>query len=376
MPHLDEGLLMALLDGELTGSEQQEAERHLQSCAECSARLEELKGFMQEADGLVSDLGEPPELVPSVVPMADRRTPRRLEPRTLAWAASIVAALGLGFAGSQLLLHDKMPTNYAAGADQRDEASSPPATPTSPSAAPPEVALRQEQQPTESGVTGRLGPADERDRAGVGEQTTPQSNEALSLRSNIGEVAGEGAVTGRDSQLADVAATRRDSPVPAPTATTQASAKMAELAIREESQARDQRAAAASPANGAGFRARLQVAPVFQRVTMEQAVGYLSGAIRLIDGLTPEEFSVSGADSLRPLVRVLYRVGPAEARLLLEQSRVDNSFVASDLQRQAQAVTQGTSGNTLSWNDLRGFALTLTGPFSPDSLFHFKTLVK
>ena len=120
MPHLDEGLLMALLDGELTGIQQQDADYHLQSCPECSARLQELRGFMQEADGLVSDLGEPPALAPSAItPVADRRTQRRLPPRAFAWAASIVAALGLGFAGSQWLKSDRIESDYAAGGDLR-----------------------------------------------------------------------------------------------------------------------------------------------------------------------------------------------------------------------------------------------------------------
>jgi hypothetical protein len=75
-------------------------------------------------------------------------------------------------------------------------------------------------------------------------------------------------------------------------------------------------------------------------------------------------------------VRVLYRVGPAESRLFLEQRRVDNSFVASDLQNPTLSAGRVSSGNVLTWNDLRGFALLLSGPFSADSLFHFKTLVK
>jgi anti-sigma factor RsiW len=32
MPHLDEGILSALLDGELSGAEQQEIEAHLRTC--------------------------------------------------------------------------------------------------------------------------------------------------------------------------------------------------------------------------------------------------------------------------------------------------------------------------------------------------------
>jgi hypothetical protein len=109
---------------------------------------------------------------------------------------------------------------------------------------------------------------------------------------------------------------------------------------------------------------------------MEEAVRQLSGAIRLIDGLTPDEFAVAASDGVQPLVRVIYRVGPAESPLFLEQRRVDNSFVASDLQRSPEVVEPTTGLNRLSWNDLHGFTLTLVGPFGRDSLSHFKTLVK
>ena len=86
MLHLDEGILSALLDGELSGAEQQEIEAHLRGCAECRDRLAELKGFMQVADQLVTALDEEPaKAVPS-------QPVRRRDYRALAWAASIVLA--------------------------------------------------------------------------------------------------------------------------------------------------------------------------------------------------------------------------------------------------------------------------------------------
>ena len=377
MSHLDEGRLMALLDGELTGTDQQDAERHLQSCSECSARLSELRSLMQEADGLVSDLGEPPAPASvTVSPRAERRAPRRASLRPLAWAASIVAALGLGFAGSQWLESGAMESDYAAATDPVAEPPSSAQTPpTAPSPALPEVALRSRTtQPTETGaaITGGAANQAEQDRAEA--PSALLSSEAQERPLNLGETAGQSAVL-RDSVPAAVAA-QGDNRAP----TTQSSAKAADQFARLDQPAREEtpaeRRMAAAPAGGAGLRQRTQATPVFQRVTMEEAVRHLSGVIRLIDGLAPEEFAVAQPDSARPLVRVLYRVGSGENRLFLEQRRADNSFVASDLQRPAQTVAQGAVVNQLSWNDLRGFELTLAGPFSVDSLFHFKTLVK
>ncbi len=60
MPHLDEGTLHALLDGELELAEVKEIQNHLGSCAACGSRLHDVKEFLTEADRLVADLQAPP----------------------------------------------------------------------------------------------------------------------------------------------------------------------------------------------------------------------------------------------------------------------------------------------------------------------------
>jgi anti-sigma factor RsiW len=372
MSHLDEGLLMALLDGELKGTERQDAELHLRTCAECSARLAELQGFMQEADGLVADLGEPPALAASP-PVVVREAKRpRLSPRTLAWAASIVAALGLGFAGSQWWGSKRVESDLAAGVDHRTEAAQP-VTPPAPSAAPPEVALRQrERPPAETGpaTAGQVALEGDQARARADESRALLSNEEPTVPPSLGEAAGQSGAA-RDTALADLAARRDNRSQP-----TEPAAKAAEQFARAETSVTQQMAPRAAIPNAANLRLQSSAPLTFQRVSMEEAVRHLAGVIRLIDGLTPEEFFVAGTDDTHPLVRVIYRVGPAEARLVLEQRRADNSFVASDLQNPTLSAGRVSSGNVLTWNDLRGFALLLSGPFSADSLFHFKTLVK
>lgn len=375
MQHLDEGLLMALLDGELKGAEQLDAETHLRTCTECAARFAELKGFMLEADGLVADLGEPPAHAVDVPRLDQGRRPSRiLAPRTLAWAASIVAALGLGFAGSQWWLRSgKGETNYAAGAAEGlSDSFSPVATPA-PSAAPPQVALQEERvsQPREGAAPpGQAAPADEIGRREA-DSSSRLNNEILALRPNAAEV-GQAANQSGDQDAAGAAAGRADSQP-----TRESSAKLADLARGRDSRSERLLAPApAAPLASGSLRRELVSGPVFQRIPMEEAVRQLGGAIRLIDGFTPEEFELAAGDSAQALVRVTYRVGPAESRLFLEQGRVDNSFVASDLQTLPQVVEPSSGVNRLSWNDLRGFALTLSGRFSADSLSHFKTLVK
>src|SRR3954463_3563182 len=68
MPHLDEGTLHALLDGELNLSEASEVQGHLGTCAACGSRLQEVKQFLAEADPLVGALqvsAGPPASAPS-----------------------------------------------------------------------------------------------------------------------------------------------------------------------------------------------------------------------------------------------------------------------------------------------------------------------
>ena len=374
MQHLDEGLLMALLDGELNESDQEDAETHLRACSECSARLQELKGFMAEADGLVVALGEPPALSatkPSTGTSHQATAParRRLTPRALAWAASIVAAVGLGFAGAGLLESGSQNLKVSEGvASQQDNA--PAALPPAPtSTAPVEMAIQEERtsQPPNAGAGAVSAPGDERGRPEADSAGRFLNNQALAVRQNAGE-AGQSGIASLDGDLADSRAVR-DTPFPM----AESVAKAAELTPSRE--ARTDRFAPAAPSS-TGARRERTANPMFQRITMEEAVRHLSGAIRLIDGLTPEEFAVAASDSTHPLVRVVYRVGSGESPLFLEQRRADNSFMASDLQRLPSSMEQVSAGNRLSWNDLRGFDLTLTGPISPDSLFHFKTLVK
>ena len=46
MPHLDEGTLHALLDGELDVAEVKEIQTHLGACAACGSRLQDVKQFL------------------------------------------------------------------------------------------------------------------------------------------------------------------------------------------------------------------------------------------------------------------------------------------------------------------------------------------
>jgi hypothetical protein len=92
MSHPDEGTIQMLLDGELDAAERTRVERHVAGCAACAARVTEARAFLEEADRLVEVLAVPQRAAPP------RPSPsRRALVRTLAWAASIVIAVGAGY---------------------------------------------------------------------------------------------------------------------------------------------------------------------------------------------------------------------------------------------------------------------------------------
>jgi hypothetical protein len=103
MSHVDEGQLHAYLDGGLSAMDAVKVERHLADCAPCRQRLEEARRLVQRAAKLLEWASPPERAAP---PLADLQptAPRWRTP--VAWAATIVVALGIGlYGGNRLLQH-------------------------------------------------------------------------------------------------------------------------------------------------------------------------------------------------------------------------------------------------------------------------------
>ena len=100
MSHVDEGTLHAYLDGELPPNERRDLEAHVAQCAACKERLAEERALFERARALLgstrpAERPAPPFERLRPTPPAKRsrwhiRTP-------VAWAASILLALGLGY---------------------------------------------------------------------------------------------------------------------------------------------------------------------------------------------------------------------------------------------------------------------------------------
>jgi anti-sigma factor RsiW len=96
MSHVDDGTLHAYLDGELPPSERARLEAHVADCPACRARLAEERALVERASQLLG-LAQPAER--PAPPIHQLRRPHlmwRLRV-PLAWAASVVLAVGLGY---------------------------------------------------------------------------------------------------------------------------------------------------------------------------------------------------------------------------------------------------------------------------------------
>ena len=106
MSHVDDGTLHSYLDGELPPSEVRDLEVHLGQCRECQVRLDEERALIARADELLGLAAPPDRAIPPFRP-GDREPPVRLWWRLrlpLAWAATVVLALGAGlYLGSGVL---------------------------------------------------------------------------------------------------------------------------------------------------------------------------------------------------------------------------------------------------------------------------------
>ena len=106
MSHVDDGMLHAYLDGALSALDAVRVERHVADCAACQQRLDAARVVIQRAARLLEWAGPPAErAAPPLAELRPYSAPRWQVP--VAWAATIVIALGVGVYGGQILLRDR-----------------------------------------------------------------------------------------------------------------------------------------------------------------------------------------------------------------------------------------------------------------------------
>ncbi|MEO5800498.1 MAG: zf-HC2 domain-containing protein [Gemmatimonadales bacterium] len=278
MPHLDEGMIHELLDGEIPSSQLPPLTAHLASCAECRHRLEQAQTLMAEADALVEILDLPTTPAVSTVTTAPEQRPRRwLAP--VAWAASLAIAAGAGYAarGNLVLVS---PPPVAVEAPQRAADS---VAPTRPSAAAPQVL----NQP-------------------VAKAAAPPSGGKMALA----ETAKPSAELRERIEAAPPAA------LPAPALAGAAVGALRD-AVSGNAMRRADESRALSPRNAMTSKQLVDGSfadgiPIpIDTIQLADAMRLLAGHIRLIDGAVPKRLEAQGSD-----VRVIYPLATGELVLL------------------------------------------------------------
>jgi len=355
MPHLDEGHIHAMLDGELTATDREAAEQHLRACAECQQLLAEARGLFAEADRLVETLVLPAGSQPARRLSTVRS--RRKNYQWLAWAATVVIAVGLGYYGSAL--RDR--TQLGASGDS--------------------VLKPDELRETAPGIVGATPPAD---TASSMEQKSETRRAPELAKSAPGAKAAEAPITANELRLGDSSRSGQRADA------FDESAEEGQMLRDKERNEKDAKAQAEPPG-------RLVEAPMpkpkvlnteiptgFRASSLEEAVRVLGGSVLLIDGMTPQLVLVgpggefAGGNPDQEVVRVVYDDPPGR-QLWLDQQRIEQGPEGGAQALRATSklnllpgdtlVTPAPDGaSSLNWVSQTMFHLGLRGFLPTDSL--------
>lgn len=279
--HLDDGTIQDLLDGELHSSALPPIQAHLAVCAECRARLEAGRVFMAEADALIEMLDEPPVAVPArTIPTPQVKRDWTLR---LAWAASLVIAVGAGYysRGGVLRPTVNRPDAIASGKLAQRLDTTPPAV-IAPAIAPARPAERA-SVPTPAGRRETVARADELVKPNVAEPPARDAGNAVEAM--------------------------RTAPA---TSALGAAAAAAPPQARADPQDARERRTILQPRDQVTAKQLADVSSA-DSVSFPEAVRLLGGTLRLIEGMVPSRLEAVGAT-----VRVIYSVRQGE--LVLSQS--------------------------------------------------------
>ena len=131
MSHVDDGMLHAYLDGALSALDAVRVERHVADCAACQQRLDAARVLVQRAARLLEWASPPADrAAPPLAELRPYSAPRWQVP--VAWAATIVIALGVGVYGGQIVFGNRSPareTKEELAASSRDAQLDPRAAP-------------------------------------------------------------------------------------------------------------------------------------------------------------------------------------------------------------------------------------------------------
>jgi len=368
MSHPDIELLHTWLDGELAPPEAAALEAHIGSCPACAALVREQRGLLTEAEALLAELDHPiprstdaaPRAAGSSHPAewgtpevllpyhAPERSWRRILLPGMGIAATLLVAVGAGW----LALRPEMSsTRRPADSQSSSSVGTVPPPPAPVDSGPVTSEIRNESPAPATARAPASAPApvrrDEARAAGV--LSTPE------------KVARDAPVLAQRSAPDTGLGIPRETPMAAPkqVPALEAASSAAVPLTRTE----PQRVAELKAADEREPLADALDAQITTRIGLDEASQQLGGKLHVIDGMRAELVGlvpgrlVPGADSSRPVVRVVY-LGDDGRRIFLDQQRI----AVDGGNRQARAAT--IPGTWLD-GDVR---LRLHGALSKDSL--------
>jgi hypothetical protein len=388
MSHIDEGILHAYLDGEVSEGQKAEIDAHLSACAECSDRLEAAKRLIGRASGLLAEL-EPGAAQPPAWPeIEERAAARSAETGSrpfvrpwLAWAASIVLAFGVGWlsssswlewserpvsspeivapvAGSRELVSTR--TESAADMDAVGESNidaAPAETEAAPSVA---NAIRgdAEPQPASPQQEEQRGKAEADQEGFLDEAQGRGADQPARLRATVAQEAPAEPAIAAD-EVSRVAGDERQN----------------EFAERKQGDEPDVELVlpmAQVSAEGAAAEEREEDTPFFA-VQPEEAAAWLGVELRTLPDLELQRIEVGPGNALQsgleglPAVRLVY-LDAADHEIVLIQQRVSADPALDAFAAEPVLAVEPSGRNVYRWRDSQGYLLTLAASVSGDSL--------
>lgn len=304
MPHLDDGLLHELVDGEVPSDRLGPIQGHLAKCATCRVRLAAVRELTAMTDGLVESLDAADDAGAPVVPLPVRRAAPRWH-RGIGIAALLVIAAGVGYGARDLIPPPASPA--------RDAAVAAPATTSD--------QLRAENAPTlEAPPVPSARPSADPTPAPVSVATPEPATRAEADRA-ASPTGGEDAMRaaeGARPAAASAAAPLREEFASGATPRLTGKGRTVPLADGYLATSAQRERPAVPLANIApSASAKMQVVPA--TIDFADAIAHLGGRLRLVEGLVPTRLERIGDE-----IRVIYPQATGE--LILSQRPAGDSI--------------------------------------------------
>ena len=380
MPHIEEGELHALLDGAYAhdGPAAARIREEIASCADCRARFDEAQALRMRASAIL-DRAQPGTTSPPFDAVLQRAeivdAPRRFRfpgLARLAWAATIVLALGIGWFGRDQLYSRKQSTSAELARPKNEPAAQPvaqtaaaPAGPTPPPV--PQRANTTAPQPPAAPPSERVGAGAANTRRLAATEANAREERADKFAERKEADAGEKAKLRDESQRTQNQVTQ--SAAASDSTLRQRFAQSAQKAAPQATPA-----AAPKPEALLGRAALALSDSVWQYVTLEEAERTTGRRILRIPGVAVVNVGVSGSAGSY-VTRATMRL-PDGAMIEIvqrptakqETSQLAGGRAAEAAAEAAPPSTKDATGATVLTLTRNGWVLTGRGTLSVDSL--------